>query len=39
MDPRATAQQSFSSGPWSSNPAIAAALRRHAEEQRRNQGM
>jgi len=38
-DPRTTAQQSFSSGPWSGNPAIAAALRRHAEEQRRNQGL
>ncbi|KAI1617160.1 Gar1/Naf1 RNA binding region-domain-containing protein [Exophiala viscosa] len=33
------AQPSFPSGPWANNPALAAALQRQVEEQRRNQGM
>ncbi|KAL6242370.1 hypothetical protein RBB50_010509 [Rhinocladiella similis] len=33
-----SASQPFYNAAWASNPALAAALQRHAEEQRRNQG-
>lgn len=37
--PNPAAQPSFPFGPWANNPALAAALQRQVEEQRRNQGM
>ncbi|KIW12523.1 hypothetical protein PV08_09800 [Exophiala spinifera] len=35
---KSTSQPLYNSGPWASNPALAAALQRYAEEQRRTQG-